>query len=460
MDNLHLYQSETQVDAQVSYYSKIKKIIYKNNSYAEHYLTIKTFEKGTISFVINKNVNTRNLTNISYSTNNGITWNTTQNTDNKSEDIQIIVNVNRGDEILWKGNAKSLLNAGFLGTVKFKVEGNIMSLLYEDNFISKNTLLQSQTFMHLFEDTQIINARNLILPATKLINNCYSSMFSGCTSLTLAPAELPATTLANNCYVNMFSGCTSLSTAPELPATTLANNCYDHMFGGCTSLTTAPELPATKLVYGCYSNMFNGCTNLNYIKAMFTTTPSTTYTQNWVKGVASTGTFVKNSAATWDVTGIHGIPTGWTVEYPAILYFDDFPNNDDDNIWDEYDDIVARSIEDPEGMQCNKMKYMGQTIEIDGQTYYIWEDFNSDVKILTNTVDSDILTSQSLAANYQRYVGSGDTISEDEQNLVNDITFDSLYGGIMFEDELYAKGYDSDWVQKQRLVKYIHNNNQ
>ncbi|MBO6271201.1 leucine-rich repeat protein [bacterium] len=267
-----------------------------------------------------------------------------------------------------------------------------MSLLYEDNFISKNTLLQSQTFMHLFEDTQIINARNLILPATKLINNCYSSMFSGCTSLTLAPAELPATTLANNCYVNMFSGCTSLSTAPELPATTLANNCYvnmfsgctslstapelpattlanncyDHMFGGCTSLTTAPELPATKLVYGCYSNMFNGCTNLNYIKAMFTTTPSTTYTQNWVKGVASTGTFVKNSAATWDVTGIHGIPTGWTVEYPAILYFDDFPNNDDDNIWDEYDDIVARSIEDPEGMQCNKMKYMGQTIEIDG----------------------------------------------------------------------------------------------
>jgi hypothetical protein len=36
--------------------------------------------------------------------------------------------------------------------------------------------------------------------------------------------------------------------------------------------------------------------------------------QTWVKGVASSGTFVKNSAATWDVTGVNGIPSGWTVE--------------------------------------------------------------------------------------------------------------------------------------------------
>ena len=60
--------------------------------------------------------------------------------------------------------------------------------------------------------------------------------------------------------------------------------------------------------------MFNGCTSLNYIKAMFTTTPNTTYTNNWVGGVAANGTFVKNSAATWTTTGDHGIPTGWTVE--------------------------------------------------------------------------------------------------------------------------------------------------
>jgi hypothetical protein len=64
--------------------------------------------------------------------------------------------------------------------------------------------------------------------------------------------------------------------------------------------------------------MFYGCTNLNYIKAMFTTTPSGSspnyYTNEWVSGVASSGTFVKNAVAQWNVTGANGIPTGWTVE--------------------------------------------------------------------------------------------------------------------------------------------------
>ena len=86
------------------------------------------------------------------------------------------------------------------------------------------------------------------------------------------------------------------------------------MFSGCTGLTTAPELPATTLAAYCYNFMFSGCSNLNYIKAMFTTTPSNSYTQNWVRGVATTGTFVKNSAATWEVTGPNGIPEGWTVQ--------------------------------------------------------------------------------------------------------------------------------------------------
>ena len=86
------------------------------------------------------------------------------------------------------------------------------------------------------------------------------------------------------------------------------------MFYGCTSLTTAPELPATTLADYCYGSMFQGCSNLNHIKAMFTTTPSTSYTNGWVTSVASTGTFVKNSAAQWDVSGVNGVPTGWTVE--------------------------------------------------------------------------------------------------------------------------------------------------
>jgi predicted nucleic acid-binding Zn-ribbon protein len=154
------------------------------------------------------------------------------------------------------------------------------------------------------------------LPAKTLAKGCYQSMFASCTSLKTMP-ELPATTLAVGCYWAMFSGCTSLTTAPELPATTLADYCYLSMFHGCTSLTIAPELPATSLATNCYSGMFYGCGRLNYIKALFTTTPTDTYTKDWVSGVASTGTFVKSKDATWDVTGVNGVPEGWTVIPPT-----------------------------------------------------------------------------------------------------------------------------------------------
>ena len=139
-------------------------------------------------------------------------------------------------------------------------------------------------------------------------------MFQGCTSLVNAPT-LPATTLADYCYQSMFYNCTSLVNAPALPATTLTQSCYSNMFYRCTSLVNAPELPATTLAAQCYSYMFQGCSKLNYIKAMFTTAPSSTHFSNWVDGVSPTGTFVKNSAATWtDTFGVSAIPEGWTDE--------------------------------------------------------------------------------------------------------------------------------------------------
>ena len=154
------------------------------------------------------------------------------------------------------------------------------------------------------------------LPATTLVDYCYSYMFQGCTSLTTAPA-LPATTLARNCYEWMFAGCTSLTTAPALPATTLAYSCYVEMFEDCTSLVTAPELPATTLVDYCYSYMFQGCTNLNYIKCLAIDVSAQRCMYCWVSNVASTGTFVKHTDATWSTEGVDVVPTGWTVEYAS-----------------------------------------------------------------------------------------------------------------------------------------------
>jgi len=62
--------------------------------------------------------------------------------------------------------------------------------------------------------------------------------------------------------------------------------------------------------------MFQGCSSLNYIKAMFLTTPSYEYTSMWVDGVPSEGTFVVNANAEWDTQSCssYSIPCGWTVE--------------------------------------------------------------------------------------------------------------------------------------------------
>ena len=151
----------------------------------------------------------------------------------------------------------------FSSTGNFNVSGNIMSLYYGDEFIGQKDLTGkiSAFYVLFFGCNKLVNAENLILPATTLTDYCYESMFDGCTSLTKAP-ELPATTLADFCYNNMFYCCTSLVTAPELPATTLAPGCYSYMFNNCTSLVNAPALPATTLVQSCYQSMFQGCTSL------------------------------------------------------------------------------------------------------------------------------------------------------------------------------------------------------
>lgn len=208
--------------------------------------------------------------------------------------------INTGQTLSFRAELTPATRGGigtFTLSKKCNVKGNVMSMLFgdsgKDNYSLSN---KSYAFYRLFYN------------ATTLQN--VSSDF------------LPATTLATYCYNYMFYGCTSLLTTPDLPATTLQQYCYQYMFRGCSSLTTAPTLPAITLQRYCYQYMFQNCSKLNYIKAMFTTDPGSSnsssnqarYTYNWVSGVASSGTFVKNSSATWNRTGAHAIPNGWTTQ--------------------------------------------------------------------------------------------------------------------------------------------------
>ena len=196
-------------------------------------------------------------------------------------------------------------------TGKFECHGNIMSLLYGDDFEDKTTIPSVGCFYSLFSGCSSLTTAPE-LPATTLADRCYYFMFANCTSLTTAP-ELPATTLSERCYAQMFNSCTSLTTAPELPATTLVKACYTLMFSSCTSLTTAPVLPATILVEQCYDQMFYHSTNLNHITMLATDISAKYCLSGWVDGVSSTGTFVKHPDMDSLPTGVSGIPNGWTV---------------------------------------------------------------------------------------------------------------------------------------------------
>ena len=207
------------------------------------------------------------MTQISYSIDDGDTWTDVVFDD---EEGYFIEGLKKGDRLLVKGNGSTYngktdecIQIAPQGT--FKVYGNIMSLIYGDNFIGKDfDTDRKDSFGRLFDSmTSLMNAEYLILP-----NN-----------------------VANSCYIYMFSGCEGLVKAPELLAEYVEED-------------------------GCYNYMFEGCSNLDYIKMMAIDCYGYDETfEHWVDNVADSGTFVKRKNEEWSEQeasdGI--IPDGWTV---------------------------------------------------------------------------------------------------------------------------------------------------
>lgn len=264
--------------------------------YGNDYLTFKALENSNFNFSVNSDIIKTNNLCFSYSLNNGKTWETIQIANDNYYITTPIVT--KGKTILFKGNFKNITEQNYIGKFsssgKFEVYGNIMSLLYDNDFKNKKHFPEYihndssiGVFSYLFVGcSNLINAKNLILPATTLMSLCYYQMFYHCSSLKTVP-KLPATTLSIGCYLNMFLHCTSLKTTPKLPATVLAPGCYGGMFCRCTSLTSVPELPATTLEINCYQSMFSGCTALTTAPKLPATTLASGCYGNMFSGCSS-----------------------------------------------------------------------------------------------------------------------------------------------------------------------------
>lgn len=251
------------------------------HDYSHDYLTIEAISNTYISFITSEILTVDRTVDVSLD--NGQTWTSIrflQGSWDGGSPTQITLH--QGDKMLIKGNNTSYAvldedayHPGNIEACYFdiyvpdssggcKIYGNIMSLIYGDNFVGQTSLTAQCTFSYLFNghgrsSVIIKDASNLILPATTLTKYCYSYMF-------------------------MYS-----------------------------RFDKAPILPATTLTEGCYEYMFNGCTALNYIKCLATTGLNNTNLSGWVQNVSSTGTFVKDANTTWP-TGASGIPSRWTVQ--------------------------------------------------------------------------------------------------------------------------------------------------
>lgn len=335
---------------------------YIPTDYSKQYLTfIPISGSSTFGWITSSGLSSGNT--VYYSLDSGSTWSSMTSGET--------VTVNNNNKIYWKADSLTVVGFGgkFTSTGKFDVEGNIMSLISGDSFTSATALKYNYQFYKLFSgNTNVVNAENLVLPATTLKGHCYQDMFNGCTSLKTAPSVLPATTLLTSCYEFMFYGCTSLTTVPiisattmadycclsmfyscrslttvpsnMLPSTTLANYCYQDMFYDCRSLTTAPELPATTLaeacyqemfrncfslktspvlpaatlVKWCYNQMFRDCSTLNSVTCLATNISATDCTSAWLQYVSSSGTFTKAASMSSWTSGANGIPNNWSVQ--------------------------------------------------------------------------------------------------------------------------------------------------
>lgn len=272
-----LYLSYTQqTDKTVLYYEKKQYPMPYDNEYVDQYLTIEALEENTnVEIILGNNFEQRSMIEF-YTSWNGGPWQKYQLPYISGPSQYIGVSLSEiGTKLYLKAKVRNYdvtFNSGIgLNPAEYnweikikprnnvKVYGNIMSMVYGDKFQNKTRMPNSTTmiFHNMFADSHFTDVENLMLPCVELQPYLYADMFKG------------------------------------------------------SGITKSPILPAEILTTGCYNRMFYNCSSLNTIKCLNTTEFDSLYSNDWVKGVAQSGTFYYNRNLINTYFGDYGIPLGW-----------------------------------------------------------------------------------------------------------------------------------------------------
>ena len=155
------------------------------------------------------------------------------------------VSINKGSKLYVKGVNNTLSyssnkyflfsnNDDFWNLGSMKVSGNIMSLIYGEDFEDKTVIPSKFCFGKLFREVSCIKEVDLKLPATTLSVSCYFQLFSMTFDVKKIKMTLPAVELVKNCYTQMLD---VIIENTDIDVTILAENiptnvtCMANMFG-------------------------------------------------------------------------------------------------------------------------------------------------------------------------------------------------------------------------------------
>lgn len=293
------------------------------HDYSQDYFTIESLQDSNTITAIK--ASSRMSPDIYYSLDDGTTW----SHQTLSSGTITFGTINTGDKIIFKCTISKWATDWnkynrFNGSKNFKVYGNIMSLLNGDNFTTNSSFESGSSFNLtglFYGTTTIVDASNLLLPATTLYQSSYNGMFRGCTNLVNGPKLLPALDVPKDGYSSMFEGCVKLTEGPEISATTVSGDtalnrmfCMNRSSKVTAAMTKSPILRITNP--SSYSNVYqqlfcgNGAINEVTILAQGTNLSFT----NWLANNSGSGVIKKLQSTTLSINSSNGVPYNWTTE--------------------------------------------------------------------------------------------------------------------------------------------------
>lgn len=357
----------------------------------------------------------------------------------------------------------------FYTTKKCRLSGNPTSMLHGmdwtvDNF---DTSVSNYGLSDLFKSTKSVSVSEDFFNFTSVANRaCWNIFFlngflKGSIYITKAAGTSPTSITA--VFGNAFRGCkldsviittkdsawqtfntafmeTSIKTL-NLPATYIYPSMYGKICTGCINLKEvfingrSLHISTTVTTYTNHLlESFKNCSNLSKVTYLVTNPFDKKYTNNWLTGVAESGTIILSKLITYNPedyrngnidniegsatlgnTITWGIPANWTVKYCDPNNPDDIRDNIEDFI--VYDDYMTL-----EYIQTNGNQYLDSQILLNG---------NSRIEVDARATTSTSTTSYVLCGN------SYDTNNRITLNPTNRVDATSRFDGKPYTGNLY-----------------------